>query len=422
MNITFDNQNIDSLYYVYPDRLGSYTHITNSSKQVVRALHFDPWGNVKSDADWSVFDNTSLASPLAGTFRFDRGFTGHEHYAELKIINMNGRLYDPVIARFFSPDNFVQAPEFTQSYNRYSYCLNNPLQYVDPSGESFTSLLLYSLCNILTIPARVTTEGVSFINDHINGNVKSDGYFHSDYLFGSAAPHYINYNKCVNLENAFANSIHEPDMMTDADGTSYRTEYYWAAVGVGGEYHLSFANQNFSGVFGRYKETVRWYKREVPVETDFSHTSASKASLYSDVVMSLNGFAMANGFKTNLMDATVRYNYKSARSWIEFRKLRDTQKAFRYNQTLGKTGVMYLKGSKCMGGITSGVSASLEITNYVLYTSHNGFDWRVSTKVGMDVAMTALGVFGGPLGFAISTSYFILDVSTDSFGGFGKMY
>ena len=56
-------------------------------------------------------------------------FTGHEHYAGLKNINMNGRLYDPVIARFFSPDNFVQAPEFTQSYNRYSYCLNNPLQY-----------------------------------------------------------------------------------------------------------------------------------------------------------------------------------------------------------------------------------------------------------------------------------------------------
>ena len=56
-------------------------------------------------------------------------FTDHEHYADLKIINMNGRLYDPVIARFFSPDNFVQAPGFTQSYNRYSYCLNNPLHY-----------------------------------------------------------------------------------------------------------------------------------------------------------------------------------------------------------------------------------------------------------------------------------------------------
>jgi RHS repeat-associated protein len=41
-------------------------------------------------------------------------------------VSTYGRLYDPVIARFFSPDNFVQAPECTQSYNRYSYCLNNP--------------------------------------------------------------------------------------------------------------------------------------------------------------------------------------------------------------------------------------------------------------------------------------------------------
>ena len=43
----------------------------------------------------------------------------------------------PVIARFFSPDNFVQAPGSTQGYNRYSYCLNNPLQWVDPSGERY---------------------------------------------------------------------------------------------------------------------------------------------------------------------------------------------------------------------------------------------------------------------------------------------
>ena len=126
---------VDSMYYVHPDRLGSYTHITNTNKQVIRNLHFDPWGNVKTDANWLAFDSTTLSGNLAGTFRFSRGFTGHEHYADLKIINMNGRLYDPVIARFFSPDNFVQAPGFTQSYNRYSYCLNNPLQYTDPSGE-----------------------------------------------------------------------------------------------------------------------------------------------------------------------------------------------------------------------------------------------------------------------------------------------
>ena len=58
----------------------------------------------------------------------------HEYYPAFKIINMNGRLYDPVIGRFFSPDNYVQLPEFTQGFNRYSYCLNNPLKYVDPTG------------------------------------------------------------------------------------------------------------------------------------------------------------------------------------------------------------------------------------------------------------------------------------------------
>ncbi len=48
---------------------------------------------------------------------------------------MNGRLYDPVVGRFLNPDPYVQDPGFTQNYNRYSYCLNNPLKYTDPSGQ-----------------------------------------------------------------------------------------------------------------------------------------------------------------------------------------------------------------------------------------------------------------------------------------------
>ena len=47
---------------------------------------------------------------------------------------MNGRVYDPTTGRFLSADNVVQAPGFTQSYNRYSYCMNNPLKYTDPTG------------------------------------------------------------------------------------------------------------------------------------------------------------------------------------------------------------------------------------------------------------------------------------------------
>ena len=39
------------------------------------------------------------------------------------------------MGRFLSPDPFVQLPEFSQNFNRYSYCLNNPLKYNDPDGE-----------------------------------------------------------------------------------------------------------------------------------------------------------------------------------------------------------------------------------------------------------------------------------------------
>ena len=53
------------------------------------------------------------------------------------LIHMDGRVYDPAIGRFLSPDNYVQLPENSQSFNRYSYCINNPLKYTDPTGQFF---------------------------------------------------------------------------------------------------------------------------------------------------------------------------------------------------------------------------------------------------------------------------------------------
>ena len=55
---------------------------------------------------------------------------------------MNGRVYDPMLGIFLSPDNYVQMPDFTQNFNRYSYGLNNPLIFTDPSGE-FLDLALF---------------------------------------------------------------------------------------------------------------------------------------------------------------------------------------------------------------------------------------------------------------------------------------
>ena len=67
----------------------------------------------------------------------DRGFTGHECLADFNLYNMNGRLYDPVVGRFLNADPVVQDPTSTQSMNRYSYCLNNPLKFTDPTGNKW---------------------------------------------------------------------------------------------------------------------------------------------------------------------------------------------------------------------------------------------------------------------------------------------
>jgi RHS repeat-associated protein len=63
-------------------------------------------------------------------------YTDQELDAENGLYNYNARLYDPFIGRFISPDTIVPQPFNPQSLNRYSYVLNNPLIYTDPSGHS----------------------------------------------------------------------------------------------------------------------------------------------------------------------------------------------------------------------------------------------------------------------------------------------
>jgi hypothetical protein len=47
---------------------------------------------------------------------------------------MNGRVYDPLTGGFLSPDPYIQSPDITQNYNRFTYCFNNPLNFIDLTG------------------------------------------------------------------------------------------------------------------------------------------------------------------------------------------------------------------------------------------------------------------------------------------------
>ncbi|MBR7176280.1 MAG: hypothetical protein IKD32_03160 [Bacteroidales bacterium] len=95
---------------------------------------YDDFGNfaLRRKMNSPVISETFTYDNINTTF--DRGFCMHEHYRDFGLINMNGRMYDPLVGRMLSPDIVIQNPEYSQSYNRYSYCFNNPLRFTDPSG------------------------------------------------------------------------------------------------------------------------------------------------------------------------------------------------------------------------------------------------------------------------------------------------
>ncbi|MFV5701598.1 RHS repeat-associated core domain-containing protein [Flavobacterium sp. XS2P12] len=131
---------VDKKQYLHRDYLGSIIAISDDTGVAVERRQFDAWGNLAKLQQNGIAIALPTDGTAAGLMMLDRGYTGHEHLAEVGLIQMNGRLYDPTLRSFLMPDNFIQQPENTQNYNRYAYVLNNPLMYTDPSGEEFISL------------------------------------------------------------------------------------------------------------------------------------------------------------------------------------------------------------------------------------------------------------------------------------------
>ncbi len=110
--------------YFHSDHQGSITAVTNSDGAVLTRYRYDPWGK-----------QTVVFGSNGGFAKTRQGHTGHE-MLDGGLTHMNGRLYDPVLARFVSADPIVDNPYDLQSLNRYTYVLNNPLYYTDPTGFS----------------------------------------------------------------------------------------------------------------------------------------------------------------------------------------------------------------------------------------------------------------------------------------------
>ncbi len=112
----------NGLFYLYNDHLGSAgaMQISDGSQPPI-VTQYTPFGGYRPGS-----------GPNGVT---DRGFTGHVENAYIKLIDMQARWYDPAIGRFISPDTIIPDPTNPQSFNRYSYVYNNPVNFTDPTGH-----------------------------------------------------------------------------------------------------------------------------------------------------------------------------------------------------------------------------------------------------------------------------------------------
>ncbi|WP_238701871.1 RHS repeat domain-containing protein [Mariprofundus erugo] len=150
---------LKTMKYVHNDQLGSINVITDSTGTVLERLSFDAFGKPRNtDATDTV--NTIIAVHTT------RGYTGHKMDAEVGLINMNARLYDPTLGRFISADVTIDDPFNMQTFDRYSYVVNNPFKYVDLSGnvvEGLTIGATASSTNPYVIAAEVIVAAYTLI-------------------------------------------------------------------------------------------------------------------------------------------------------------------------------------------------------------------------------------------------------------------
>ncbi len=113
--------------YYHQDHLGSSNVITNASGNNVEEIQYLPYGNAWSDT------NATLTT---------HKFTGQELDAETGLYYYGARYYNPQLGRFISADSIVPDPANPQAQNRYSYVINNPLLYTDPTGHFFGNVII----------------------------------------------------------------------------------------------------------------------------------------------------------------------------------------------------------------------------------------------------------------------------------------
>jgi RHS repeat-associated protein len=147
---------VEKVWYLHKDQLGSVLAITDEKGTVRARYWYDPWGVRSSRID----DPLAVTSGERLEDSWSDGFVGQEHLADFALIHLNGRMYDPQLGVFTSPDPVNEAPTDSQLYDPYSYSRNNPLRFTDPSGYCFLGCFWQAPGKIISDVANGIVNGV----------------------------------------------------------------------------------------------------------------------------------------------------------------------------------------------------------------------------------------------------------------------
>ena len=178
----------NAVRYVLRDHLGGVDVLTDAMGNIDQEMSFDAWGRRRNAATWRALTD-------AATVNFDhcattRGFTNHEMLDEVGLVHMNGRIYDPTLARFLQADPYVQFPSNLQNHNRYSYVLNNPLAYTDPSGHfifTLSALAYVAAQQTITWYTAAAVFGAASFGDALLQGASFEQALRSGFLSGISA-------------------------------------------------------------------------------------------------------------------------------------------------------------------------------------------------------------------------------------------
>jgi RHS repeat-associated protein len=375
---------------IYPSLQTRDSRGVNTSNTVVAEYSFDAWGRRRNATNWTYTLDANDKALFA-----DRGFTGHEYLNYFNLYNMNGRMYDPLVGRFLSADPIIGDGGYTQSYNRYSYCLNNPLKFTDPSGYNVSKIIhpevVFSGTDYMSYTSYSGSGGVG-----VGGGFWSKGDYYTPNDYGGYSG------------NRFGFSLNEPRNAINSSSSSGKTIRNVIFSGTRANPY-----QNILGFY--YTDGSSYYYSDGPENGGITNRPQIQGGDYSwakNTQTGMGAFDIGNSVKVGMIDYAVASSAG---------KSMNSLKRVDYLATLGKTGANYVRAFKVAGVVTFVASTGISAGLMYNYYNSGGTGSDVAVKSGIDVTMGVVGLFW-PIGTGISATYFILDAATGGFGGYGDPF